>query len=83
MTEPLGSPVTPNPDYLRKLVTTRMPFGRYKGRILLDLPEPYLVWFSQQGFPRGELGTLLATLYEIKANGLEKLLAPLRKSPLK
>ena len=80
MTEPLGKPVTPDPEYLRKLVTTRMPFGRYKGRILLDLPEPYLVWFSQQGFPRGELGTLLATLYEIKANGLEKLLAPLRHS---
>ena len=55
-----------------------MPFGRYQGRRLIDLPEPYLVWFREKGFPKGRLGMLLATLYEIKANGLEPLLAGLR-----
>ena len=78
MTEPLGIPVAPDPEYLRKIATTEMPFGRYKGRVLLDLPEPYLVWFSQQGFPKGELGKLMASIYEIKVNGLEKMLEPLR-----
>ena len=56
-----------------------MPFGKYKDRYLLDLPEPYVVWFSQQGFPPGELGQLLGLLYEIKRNGLEQLLKPLRQ----
>lgn len=56
-----------------------MPFGRYSGTRLIDLPEPYVVWFRERGYPRGRLGTLLATLYEIKANGLERLLAPLRE----
>lgn len=55
-----------------------MPFGKYQGRRLVDLPEPYVVWFSQQGFPRGELGRLLELLHVIKVNGLEHLLAPLR-----
>jgi len=50
-----------------------MPFGRYSGRLLVDLPEPYLVWFRQQGFPKGRLGVLLGSLYEIKANELEHL----------
>ncbi len=57
----------------------RMPFGRYEGTRLIDLPEPYVVWFRQHGYPRGRLGELFATLYEIKANGLEPLLAPLRE----
>jgi uncharacterized protein len=61
-----------------KLVQTRMPFGRYEGRLLIDLPEPYVIWFRQQGFPDGELGKMLAILYEIKANGLEYLFDPLR-----
>ncbi len=56
----------------------RMPFGRYAGSRLIDLPEPYVVWFRNRGYPRGRLGVLLATLYEIKANGLEPLLASLR-----
>ncbi|MBI5443066.1 MAG: DUF3820 family protein [Deltaproteobacteria bacterium] len=55
-----------------------MPFGKYAGRRLVDLPEPYLVWFAQQGFPKGKLGRLLELAYEIKLNGLEYLLAPLR-----
>jgi hypothetical protein len=54
-----------------------MPFGKYKGRLLIDLPEPYVVWFANQGFPKGELGEMLATLYEIKANGLEGVVRPL------
>jgi uncharacterized protein (DUF3820 family) len=64
--------------FLMKLARTRMPFGRYAGRNLIDLPEPYVVWFRQQGFPEGELGKMLCILYEIKTNGLEYLFAPLR-----
>lgn len=59
----------------------RMPFGRYEGRLLVDLPEPYVVWFHKNGYPKGTLGSLLRDLYEIKVNGLEPLLAPLRHSP--
>ena len=69
----------PDPSLLVELARMRMPFGRYAGRRLVDLPEPYVVWFRKQGFPRGRLGVLLATLYEIKANGLEDLHAPLRE----
>jgi len=56
-----------------------MPFGKYKDRYLSDLPETYLVWFSRQGFPAGKLGRMLASMLEIKVNGLEKLLVPLRR----
>lgn len=56
-----------------------MPFGKYKGRLICDLPENYLVWFKYKGFPEGKLGMMLATMYEIKLNGLEYLLKPLRK----
>ena len=65
-------------EYLLKLVRTQMPFGKYKGRLLIDLPEAYIVWFAQQGFPKGELGNMLECVYEIKLNGLEYLLNPLR-----
>jgi uncharacterized protein (DUF3820 family) len=65
-------------ELLVKLARTRMPFGKYKDRLLADLPEPYLVWFSREGFPPGELGQMLGILYEIKVNGLEYLLRPLR-----
>lgn len=58
---------------LHKLNSYSMPFGKYKGTPLIDLPEPYVVWFHSQGFPEGELGTLLGLLYEIKLNGLEDL----------
>lgn len=68
-----------NPQLLNDLVTMQMPFGKYKGRIICDLPESYLVWFHQEGYPPGKLGQLIATLYEIKLNGLEYLLKPLRK----
>lgn len=68
-----------NPELLQDLVTMKMPYGKYKDRILCDLPEPYLVWYQQKGFPNGKLGILLGTLYEIKLNGLEYLLKPLRR----
>lgn len=62
-----------NRAFLQKLLKTKMPFGKYKGRLLIDLPEYYVVWFSRQGFPKGELGKMLQTVYEIKINGLEYL----------
>ena len=68
----------PDPQRLRDLVTQEMPFGKYQGRLLADLPEPYLVWMAGKGFPKGKLGQQLALLYEIKLNGLEGLLKPLR-----
>lgn len=68
----------PDSTFLLKLARTRMPFGKYAGTLLVDLPEPYLVWFRQQGFPGGELGELLQCLYEIKLNGLEYLFEPLK-----
>lgn len=67
-----------NPEILNELVRTPMPFGKYKGTLICHLPEAYLVWFHQKGFPAGKLGTLLATMYEIKINGLEYLLRPLQ-----
>ncbi len=63
---------------LLDICRTKMPYGRYKGYILCDLPEPYLVWYHEHGFPNGRLGMLLGTLYEIKLNGLEYLLKPIR-----
>ena len=64
--------------YLEDLVQSKMPCGKYKGRLLCDLPEYYLVWYHSKGFPKGKLGEQLATMYEIKLNGLEYLLKPLR-----
>jgi len=69
---------TPDSAVLLKLAKTRMPFGRYKGRLLIDLPEPYVIWFAKKGFPEGELGRMLNILYEVKMNGLEYLFKPLR-----
>ena len=77
MTDEQGS-LTPDPNQLLRLVQYRMPFGKYAGRLLIDLPEHYVVWFAQKGFPSGELGILLQLVYEIKLNGLEQLLNPLR-----
>jgi uncharacterized protein (DUF3820 family) len=69
----------PDPQLLRDLVTVEMPFGKYQGRVLADVPEHYLVWLAGKGFPQGKLGQQLALLYEIKLNGLEALLQPLRQ----
>ena len=70
--------VTPDPEIMMKVAKTRMPFGRYKGRLLIDLPESYVVWFYNKGFPEGELGKLIGTVYEVKVNGLEYLFRQLR-----
>lgn len=68
-----GQPVFFDPNYLERLAQAKMPFGKYVGRLLIELPEPYVVWFHRQGFPKGELGDMLNTVYEIKVNGLEQL----------
>ncbi|MGN8159618.1 DUF3820 family protein [Salinisphaera sp. RV14] len=68
-----------NPQDLEKLVTRTMPFGKYEGRVIADLPGGYLAWFSRTGFPSGELGRLLALMYQIDHNDLRGLLSPLRR----
>jgi uncharacterized protein (DUF3820 family) len=68
-----------NPEKLELLVTREMPYGKYKGRLIADLPGQYLNWFAREGFPSGELGSLLALMHEIDHNGLSELLDPLRK----
>ena len=73
------NPLTPNPDILLDLVRTTMPYGKYKGKLLSDIPVYYLEWYHSKGFPEGKLGMQLSTIYEIKINGLEKLLIPLKK----
>ena len=68
-----------NPTILQEICEVKMPVGRFEGRILADLPVSYLEWFLRNGgFPKGKLGMQLATVYEIKLNGLESLLVPLR-----
>lgn len=68
-----------NPEDLNKLVTLRMPYGKYQGRLIADLPGPYLNWFAREGFPSGEIGQLLHLMHEIDHNGLGPLLDPLRQ----
>jgi len=74
----MESPLTLDPSALVSLLETKMPFGKYAGTRLIDLPESYLVWFSKKGFPDGTLGRQLRAVYEIQLNGLEYLFAPLR-----
>ena len=69
----------PNAALLIELVKMKMPFGKYKGTVLSNIPVPYLEWFKNKGFPKSKLGVLLETLYEIKINGLEGLLELLKK----
>ena len=69
----------PDSKLLLQLVAMSMPFGKYKGTLLCNLPVSYLEWFYRKGFPKGSLGILLITMYEIKLNGLEYLLIPLKK----
>jgi uncharacterized protein (DUF3820 family) len=79
--EPIDS--GPDPEILLQLVTMKMPFGRFKDRLLCQLPVSYLEWFYRKGFPPGKLGILLGTMYEIKLNGLDYLLEPLKKKHFK
>ena len=69
-----------NPDDLQKLVTMPMPFGKHQGKLLADLSGNYLNWFAREGFPKGEIGRLLALMHEIDHNGLGDLLKPLRNT---
>lgn len=68
-----------SPEDLNKLVSFTMPYGKYQGRVLADLPGHYLNWFAREGFPKGELGRLLQLMQEIDHNGLKELLTPLRQ----
>jgi len=68
-----------NKQQLIKIAQMKMPFGRYKNSLLIDLPEPYLLWFAREGFPNGQLGELMQLTLEIKINGLERLIEPLRE----
>lgn len=74
----MHSPI-PDAEQLALLVTRSMPFGKYKGRVIADLPGHYLNWFAREGFPPGEIGRLLALMQELDHNGLASLLDPLRK----
>ena len=72
--------LTPNPEILKQIVTVKMPFGKFSGRLLCDLPVSYLEWFKRKGgFPKGKLGVQLDTVYEIKLNGLEDIIFELKK----
>ena len=79
--QPPGSTGLPigDSDKMLLLVSRTMPYGKYKGRLIADLPGHYLNWMAREGFPRGELGALLALMHEIDHNGLSSLLAPLRR----
>ena len=70
---------TPDHKILTDIVITKMPFGKYKNVLVCDLPISYLEWFAQKGFSNGRLGVMLATIYEIKLNGLTEIIEPLRK----
>jgi len=66
--------IQPDKKFLLELAHTKMPFGKYEGRYLIDLPEHYVVWYHNKGFPKGKLGNMLTTVYELKVNGLEHLI---------
>lgn len=66
--------------YLIELAHTKMPFGKYEGRFLVDLPEHYIIWYHNKGFPKGKLGAQLQLIYEIKLNGLESLIRNIRQN---
>lgn len=68
----------PDKDFLIKLAHTKMPFGKYKDRYLIDLPEYYIVWYNNKGFPKGKLGDMLKQVYELKLNGLEGIIRTIK-----
>ena len=80
MDDETGTTLLSDPKQLLRLAQYRMPFGKYANRLLIDLPEPYVVWFAKKGFPEGELGQMLRIVYEVKLNGLEYLFQPLRSN---
>ncbi|MFS4431383.1 DUF3820 family protein [Chryseobacterium sp. S90] len=67
-----------NPEILKEICVMKMPFGKYEGTVLIDLPISYLEWFNKNGMPKGKLGMQLSTVYEIKLNGLMDILTPIR-----
>lgn len=67
-------------EFLKDLANTKMPFGKYSGRYLIDLPEAYVLWFKQKGYPAGRLGEMMGLLEEIKTNGLESIVRKLQDS---
>lgn len=67
-----------DPNLLLDLVKMQMPYGKYKGYLICNIPESYLLWYKDKGFPKGKLGDLMATMFEIRVNGLEYLLTPLK-----
>lgn len=69
----------PNPNFLLELAKSKMPFGKFKGLYLIDLPEHYLVWYRNKGFPKGKLGKLMESAFEIKRNGLEDMIRKLQE----
>ena len=77
-----GTELPSDPELLLKLANYRMPYGKYATRLLIDLPEPYVIWFVNKGFPNGELGKMLRIVHEIKINGLEYLFEPLKSGPV-
>lgn len=71
--------IEPDKNFLIKLAHTKMPFGKYEGRYLIELPEYYVVWYHNKGFPKGQLGLMLSTVYELKLNGLEDLIRNIKQ----
>lgn len=71
--------IQPDQTFLIKLAHTKMPYGKYQGRYLIDLPEYYIVWYHNKGFPKGKLGDMLTQVYELKLNGLEDLIRNIQK----
>ena len=70
---------TKSKHFLIKLAQTKMPYGKYKGKYMIDLPEFYVVWYRNKGFPKGQIGEMLATVYELKMNGLEELVRNIQR----
>jgi len=70
----------PDKEFLIKLAHTKMPYGKYEGRFLIDLPEYYVVWYHRKGFPKGKLGEMLDTVYTLKVNGLEELIRNIQRN---
>ena len=72
--------MVPDSSFLVELVQTKMPYGKYEGRYLIDLPEYYIVWYHNKGFPKGKLGDMLETVYTLKLNGLEELVRNIQRN---